>query len=167
MWAKAFAGAGKLLFAEGRASASSGFFGRAFGLSAQHHKSAAVWNLVNTTLVAGGLTYLFSPQDRKIKDTANTVAGAYLFMGFGPVGQLLGSGVLNAAMHAGDYTKNIGGFLRGDNRNRSMASVPFSYSTQGMDLAGANFQQTRQIMNSNYGLVGNEATMFASRYLHR
>jgi len=126
-----------------------------------------VWALAQNTLIAGGLTYMFAPQETKLRDTAGTIASSYLFMGFGFFGQFFGGALINAAFHAGDYTKKVGASIRSEYSSRTMAAVPFSYSSQGMELANYSFQMAKNTMNNNSGMIGSEASVMAGRYLRR
>jgi hypothetical protein len=145
------------------------FAGKTFGALKRNSKLAGnpYHNLLTNTALVGGLTFITAPQESKVRDTATAIAGGYLFSGFGWWGQFIGGTAFSMALGAGEYTKHVGGLIRGSGQARMMASVPFSASPQGMDLAYASFQNTQQEMNKNYGLVGSEATIMASRYLSR
>jgi hypothetical protein len=56
---------------------------------------------------------------------------------------------------------------RGVMEARSMAYVPFSYSTLNMDQALASMQYAQSRMNDAYSSLGNEAAWMACRYCQR
>lgn len=51
--------------------------------------------------------------------------------------------------------------------SRSMAMVPFSYSTLAMDQANASMQYSMSRMRGTYSSLGTEASYAASRYMQR
>lgn len=51
--------------------------------------------------------------------------------------------------------------------SRSMAAVPFSYSTLAMDQANASLQYSMSRMRGSYSSLGTEAAFMSARYLQR
>lgn len=80
-------------------------------------------------------------------------------------------GFWQAMMTLGPHMPDMGRGLvqgyRGVLESRTMASVPFSYSTLNMDAAWASMQYSQARMGDAYGALNGQAAMFSARYLQR
>ena len=113
-----------------------------------------------------GLTLLTSKPEDRLKETTRTAAESLLFLGMSPGRALVGQIALSMAPMVGDGIRGIYNYNREGLERRSMASVPFSYSTGSMDFVQGQYQLSRA-RDGKHPLVGNEAAFFASRYMSR
>jgi hypothetical protein len=74
---------------------------------------------------------------------------------------------LMMAPHLPDAARSITQGYRGVLESRTMAAVPFSYSTLAMDQAAASMQYAQGRMGAMYGSIGSEAQYMAARYMQR
>ena len=114
-----------------------------------------------------GFSVAFQPKGEKFKAALNGIGIGVLTMGMSPGRVMLAQIASSAAPHLGDGVRVIANVQRSALESRTMAAVPFSYSTQSMDFVQANYQQARQTIDSNYAFVGNEAAFMAARFASR
>lgn len=66
-----------------------------------------------------------------------------------------------------DMARGLVQGYRGVLEARTMASVPFSYSTLNIDQAWSSMQYAQSRLNDSYSTLGSEAAMFHARYMQR
>lgn len=107
------------------------------------------------------------PAERR-KTIAQNWAVTALTMGYRHgTTQMLVSQALFAAFEAPQIGRGIVQGLRTGLNNRTMAAVPFSMTQINQQQAYAAMEYARSRMGSAYSTMGNEAAMFAARYLQR
>lgn len=74
---------------------------------------------------------------------------------------------LALAPHLPDLGRGMVQGYRGVLQARTMASVPFSYSTLNMDQAYSSMQYANSRMQDSYSVMGGEAAYMAARYMQR
>lgn len=109
----------------------------------------------------------FAPRGEKLKGAVTNAAMGLLFMGMSPGRMILAQTALGLAPHTGDFVRAVASTNRNAMEARTMAAIPFSYSAQSMDVAQSNYQASRQRLNQNYSLIGNEAAFYSAKYLSR
>lgn len=71
------------------------------------------------------------------------------------------------APHMPDMGRGFVQGYRGVLEARTMASIPFSYSTLSQDIAFSSMQYGQQRLNETHSILGSEAAMMAARYMVR
>lgn len=102
--------------------------------------------------------------EEKIKGAGTGLLLTGLTMGMGPGRQFLAQ---MALMGMPQLIRGTAVWHRQYLENRTMAAVPFSYSSAAMDHAAASLQYGMMRMQDGYSSVGREATFFAARYAQR
>jgi hypothetical protein len=123
-----------------------------------------MFNTIGIPLVFGVLT---TPKEQRLKTVASTLSIGALTLGMSPSKMMMAQLSLTAAPHLGDGVRLIAHSQRGALEARTMAAVPFSYSSQSMDFVNSQYQQSRQVIDSQYAFLGNEAAFMAARYLNK
>lgn len=118
-------------------------------------------------VVPSAITLLTAPPQERGRELATNAGFFLLTAGMGPGRAFVAQMALQGASHSGDVIRMITSSNRSAMESRTMAMVPFSYSTAPMDIALASLQYSRQQMGQAYSMTGNEAAFMAARYLHR
>jgi len=124
-------------------------------------------NAVLNLVVPSAITLMTAPPQERGRELAANAGLFLLTAGMAPGRAFVAQVGLQAASHSGDLIRLVSNSNRSALEARTMAMVPFSYSTAPMDLAFASMQYSSQQVNQAYGTVGNEAAFMAARYLQR
>jgi hypothetical protein len=119
-------------------------------------------NLVVPTAIT-----LLGHSDHKGREIVQNTGLFLLTAGMGPARAFAAQAGLQLASKTGDAIRLVQSTNRSALESRSMAIVPFSYSTMPMDMALSSMQYARARTGNAYGIVGNEAAFLASRSFSR
>ena len=105
------------------------------------------------------------PRERR-KEALTGIAITALTLGFKTPGSQWAAGVaLNLTPHLPGMARAMVGSYRSALESRSMAAIPFSYSSAPMDIAYQSMQYGMSRINDARQYQGSEAAMYAAKYI--